>query len=100
MFLVFQTSPITLHHSPDCHIDRLANRRRLPVDADVARFHGLGNGIGCIIRQVLIHTCCKALIEKKVEVSMGNWEQSFTISGFFQLERRNQSIHMYSLTNK
>ena len=28
------------------------------------------------------HTCCKALIAKKVAVSMGNWEPLFTVSGF------------------
>ena len=28
------------------------------------------------------HTCCKALIAKKVVISTGNWEPSFTVSGF------------------
>ena len=82
---MFQTSSVTLHHSPDCHIDCLVEWRRLPID--VASFCGSENGIFCIIRQVatdcvFCHMCCKTLIEKKVEVSMDNWEPSFTISGF------------------
>lgn len=31
---------------------------------------------------VFCHTCCKALVTKKVTVSKGNWETSFTVDGF------------------